>query len=49
MFGIPPTGREVQFESVDVMRVRGGQIVEHWGVGNLLCMLQQLGAVSLAA
>lgn len=49
LFGIPPTGREVQFESVDVMRVRGGQIVEHWGVSNLLSLLQQLGAVSVAA
>ena len=35
LFGIPPTGREVQFGCVDVMRVRGGQIVEHWGVSNL--------------
>ena len=49
LFGIPPTGREVQFESVDVMRVRGTQIVERWGVGNLLSLLQQLGAVSVAA
>ena len=47
LFGIAPTGREIQFETVDAMRVRDGQIVEHWGVANLLSLLQQLGAVSL--
>ncbi len=46
-FGIAPTKREIHFETVDAMRVRNGQIVEHWGVANLLSLLQQLGAVSL--
>src|SRR5207253_8939293 len=46
-FGIAPTGREIHFETVDAMRARNGQIVEHWGVANLLSLLQQLGAVSL--
>ena len=46
-FGIAPTGREIHFETVDAMRVRNGQIVEHWGVANLLSLLQQLGAVAL--
>lgn len=45
-FDIAPTGREIHFETVDAMRVRNGQIVEHWGVANLLSLLQQLGAVS---
>ena len=33
--GVAPTGREIQFETVDVMRVRNGKIAEHWGVANL--------------
>src|SRR5205807_1038455 len=45
-FGIAHTGREIHFETVDAMRVRNGQIVEHWGVANLLSLLQQLGGVS---
>jgi predicted ester cyclase len=31
-FGIAPTGRSIQFDTVDAMRVRNGQIAEHWGV-----------------
>lgn len=42
--GIAPTGRTVQFETVDAMRVREGRIVEHWGVANLYSVLGQLGA-----
>jgi predicted ester cyclase len=42
--GVAPTGRTIQFETVDVMRVRDGKITEHWGVANLFSLLQQLGA-----
>lgn len=41
--GIAATGRTVQFETVDAMRVRDGRIVEHWGVANLYSVLGQLG------
>jgi steroid delta-isomerase-like uncharacterized protein len=44
-FGVAATGRKIQFETVDVMRVRDGQIAEHWGVANLFSLMQQLGAV----
>ncbi|HEY1970414.1 MAG TPA: ester cyclase [Pseudonocardia sp.] len=43
--GVPPTGRKIHFETVDAMRVRDGQIVEHWGVANLFSLMQQLGAL----
>jgi predicted ester cyclase len=43
IFGLAPTGRKMHFESVDVMRVRNGQITDHWGAGNLLSVVQQLG------
>jgi steroid delta-isomerase-like uncharacterized protein len=42
--GVAPTGRKIQFETVDVMRVRNGKIAEHWGVANLFSLMQQLGA-----
>ena len=43
--GVAPTGRKISFETVDAMRVRNGQIVEHWGVANLYKVLEQLGAL----
>jgi predicted ester cyclase len=44
-FGIAPTGRKIQFDTVDAMRVRNGQIAEHWGVANLFSLMEQLGAL----
>src|SRR6266566_9396503 len=41
--GAAPTARKIQFETVDVMRVRNGKITEHWGVANLFSLMQQLG------
>ncbi len=41
--GIAPTHRKVHFETVDVMRVRNGKITDHWGVGNLLSLMKQIG------
>jgi steroid delta-isomerase-like uncharacterized protein len=48
LMGIPPTGREVQIEVIDIVRVEGGQIVEHWNVVDRLGLLQQLGALDAA-
>lgn len=31
MFGIPPTGRVVTVDHVEMWRVADGKIVEHWG------------------
>ena len=41
--GVAPTHRKIHFESVDVMRVQNGRITDHWGVGNLLSLMQQIG------
>jgi steroid delta-isomerase-like uncharacterized protein len=49
ILGVAPTGRTVEFETVDVMKVTDGHITDHWGVGNLLKMMVQLGAVTLNA
>jgi predicted ester cyclase len=40
--GIAPTGRKISFEAVDAMRVQHGKITDHWGVGNLYSLVQQI-------
>ena len=44
--GHPPTGRTFRIDVIDVMRVVGGRIVEHWGVPDRLGVLLQLGTVA---
>jgi SnoaL-like polyketide cyclase len=43
LLGVAPTHRRIHFETVDVMRVQNGKITDHWGVGNLLSLMQQIG------
>jgi predicted ester cyclase len=41
--GHPPTGGRIRTDVFDVIRVRDGRIVEHWGVPDRLGTLFQLG------
>ena len=43
--GIPPTGQKLRWTEIHFLRVREGQIVEHWSNFDLLGILRQLGAV----
>jgi predicted ester cyclase len=43
--GIEPTGREVEINLIDIVRVADGQIVEHWNCVDRLGLLAQLGAL----
>lgn len=40
--GVPVTGRTVDFDVIDVLRVRDGRITDHWGVMNIASLMQQL-------
>jgi len=42
---IPPTGKRVAFEGIDIVRFSGGKAAEHWGVTDNLGLLTQLGAI----
>ncbi len=46
--GMPPTGKQVSMEFIDLVRFADGKIVEHWGVGDNLGLMQQLGLVPAA-
>ena len=39
------TGKSVEFESIDIIRVEDGKVAEHWGVTDTLSLMQQLGAI----
>jgi predicted ester cyclase len=43
--GHAPTGRSMEIDVFDLLRVRDGRIVEHWGVPDRLGALFQLGLV----
>ena len=45
VMGKPPTGKPVQIDIIDVMRVVDGKMVEHWGVPDTLAMMEQIGLV----
>jgi steroid delta-isomerase-like uncharacterized protein len=40
--GVPATHRQVRMTGIDIVRVQDGRIVEHWGEGNALEMMQQI-------
>lgn len=41
--GFSPTGSPVRVDVIDIARVVGGLMVEHWGVADRLGVLLQLG------
>jgi steroid delta-isomerase-like uncharacterized protein len=43
--GMPPTGKHVKIELIDMHRITGGKVVDRWGVFDALGMMQQLGAI----
>jgi steroid delta-isomerase-like uncharacterized protein len=46
---IPPTGKGVSFDVIDILTVSGGMITEHWTVSDMLGLMQQLGVVTAPA
>jgi predicted ester cyclase len=45
VMGHPATGRRVEVDVFDVVRLEDGKVVEHWGVADQLGMLLQLGVI----
>jgi steroid delta-isomerase-like uncharacterized protein len=45
-FGIPATGKSFDVEAIDILRFGDDGVVhEHWGVMDMMSMMQQLGAI----
>lgn len=44
--GIPPTGNAITVSNIHIVRIADGKIVEHWGHGDDMGMMRQLGAMT---
>ncbi|MEG4318465.1 MULTISPECIES: ester cyclase [unclassified Microcoleus] len=44
---LPPTGQQIKLSIMHIDRLEDGKIVEHWGQGDALGLMQQLGIVFL--
>ena len=47
-FGVPPTGKRISVQAMNIYRLSGGQFVEEHGQPDMLGLLQQIGAVPTA-
>ena len=45
LMGIAPTGNEVTFTGIEVLRIAEGKVVERWAETNDLEVMQQIGAI----
>ncbi len=45
LMGIAPTGKEVTFRGIDVLRIAEGKVVERWSEYNALEAMQQMGVI----
>jgi steroid delta-isomerase-like uncharacterized protein len=43
--GVPASNKSFEVESIDIIRVDDGKVVEHWGVTDTMSLMQQIGAI----
>ena len=44
--GIPPTGKVIDIEVIDILAVRDGKITDHWNLVDRLGLMQQMGVLA---
>ncbi len=42
LMGIPPTGKKIKIDVIDIVRLRDGKYFEHWGLNTLQTVLAEL-------
>ncbi|MBI3979093.1 MAG: ester cyclase [Chloroflexi bacterium] len=45
LMGAAPTGKEVTFTGIEILRFAGGKMVEHWEEWDIMGLMQQLGLI----
>ncbi|WP_343308155.1 ester cyclase [Chitinophaga niabensis] len=43
LFGMPPTGRKITVNQINIEQIENGKITQHWRVTDELTMMKQLG------
>jgi steroid delta-isomerase-like uncharacterized protein len=46
LFGVPPTGKRIQYAGTAVFQIEGDQVTRGWVLGDRLGLLQQLEAIA---
>ena len=46
--GVPATGKSVEFDCTDIIRVEDGRVAEHWGTTDNMSIMRQIGAMAMA-
>jgi predicted ester cyclase len=46
--GVPATGKSVEFDCTDIIRVEDGKVAEHWGTTDTMSIMRQIGAMAMA-
>jgi steroid delta-isomerase-like uncharacterized protein len=47
LFGIPPTGKRIEYSGVAIFRIGAGKVIDGWVLGDTLALMRQLGIASL--
>jgi steroid delta-isomerase-like uncharacterized protein len=47
--GVPASDKTFEIECIDIVRFEGDKCAEHWGVTDMMSLMQQIGAVPAAA
>lgn len=48
LLGVPATGKRIEWNGLNIYRLVDGKVAETWQMGDVLGILRQMGAVSLA-
>jgi steroid delta-isomerase-like uncharacterized protein len=47
--GVPASDKSFEIDCIDMIRIEDGKCAEHWGVTDMMALMQQIGAVPAAA
>ena len=40
--GTPPTGKQIAFDTFNILRIQDGKVIERWGITDQMAMMKQL-------